>query len=395
MSAGRTSTVASLIQARARQRATLRLLRPVAIVVVVAVAFLTARTDPAPGLSGERLGVLAAVLGFGAGVIGVLSSRQRRPAFQAPFFLAALGSAVALVWLQRQGPGLVGVFVAVGVAAMGVRGWRGAALLALALGSLGAAYRLGGDEPWGTIVLIELGIVAFYIVARLASRLRESQEHAERLLLEIDENRAAQAQAVALAERQRVAREMHDVLAHSLSALVLQLEGARLLTSGGGVPGEVAQAVERAHHLAKSGLEEARRAIGMLRDDDLPGPDGLATLAHEFEHDTGIPCECLVAGIERELGSEARLSVYRVAQEALTNVRKHAAPTSVDIRLVYEATGARLTIEDFAHGPTGRPTGESVGYGLTGMRERAGLIGGTLAAGPTETGFRVELWVPA
>jgi signal transduction histidine kinase len=313
---------------------------------------------------------------------------------QAPFFLAVLASAVALVWLQRHGPGLVGVFLAVGVAAMRVRGWRATALFVVALGSLAAASKLG-DQSFTSILFSELGVLAFYVVVRLGARLRESQEQTESLLLEIDRNREAQAQAAVLAERQHLAREMHDVLAHSLSGLVLQLEGARMLSAGGNASAEVEAAVERAHHLAKSGLDEARRAIGMLRDDDLPGPERLPSLAHEFEHDTGVPCTSVVTGIERDLDAQARLSLYRVAQEALTNVRKHATAKRVELRLAYEMSGARLIVEDF--GGNGRVclTGEGGGYGLAGMRERASLLGGTLAAGPTDTGFRVELWLPA
>jgi signal transduction histidine kinase len=369
-------------------------LRPLAIVVIVLVAVLTSRGDPAPGLSGKGIWVLLTVLLFGVGATGVLASRERGPGVQAPFFLAVLAAAVILVWLQRHGPGLIGVFVAVGVAAMRVRGWRATALFALALGSLAAAYALGGDQSWGAIVLSELGVVAFYVVARLAGRLRESQEHAERLLLEIDRNREAQAQAAVLAERQHLAREMHDVLAHSLSGLVLQLEGARLLSAGGNASAEVVAAVERAHHLAKSGLDEARRAIGMLRDDDLPGPERLPNLADEFERDTGVPCRAVVTGPERELAAQARLSLYRVAQEALTNVRKHASAKRVELRLSYELSGARLIVEDFEGSGSARP-GDGAGYGLAGMRERANLLGGTLAAVPTDTGFRVELWLPA
>jgi signal transduction histidine kinase len=395
MSAEPTPTLASLAQARARRRAALRVLRPVAIAGAVLVAVLTSRAEPSPGLNGERLGVLLAVLVFATGVLGVLWSRRRGAAVQAPFFFAVLASAVALVWLQRHGPGLIGVFVAVGVAAMRVRGWRGVALFAVALGSLAAASALGGDQSWGSILLSELGVVAFYVVARLAGRLRESQEQAEILLLEIDRNREAQAQAAVLAERQRLAREMHDVLAHSLSGLVLQLEGARLLSAGGKASDEIAAAVERAHHLARSGLEEARRAIGMLRDEDLPGPERLSALAREFECDTGVPCASVFTGVERDLGAEARLSVYRVAQEALTNVRKHAAAKRVELRLVYETCGARLTVEDFGDAANRNAKGDGAGYGLAGMRERAKLLGGTLAAEPTATGFRVELWLPA
>jgi signal transduction histidine kinase len=230
----------------------------------------------------------------------------------------------------------------------------------------------------------------------LAQRAREGQRHAERLLEELEQTRAAQVRSAALAERQHLAREMHDVLAHSLSALTLQLEGARLLAAAEQPDtGRIATALERAHHLAQAGLQDARRAIGALRDEELPGPRRLAGLAREFERDSGISCHMEVAGERRELGSQARLTVYRTAQEALTNVRKHAHARRVELRLGYERLGTRLTVEDFAPDGDRAPAAAGDGYGLTGMRERAELLGGTLAAAPTDTGFRVELWVPA
>ena len=125
---------------------------------------------------------------------------------------------------------------------------------------------------------------------------RESNQRAELLLAELEQTRAAQAQAATLAERQRLAREMHDVLAHSLSGLVLNLEGAMLLADQGGADPQVRDAIDRAHRLAKTGLEEARRAIGMLRDDALPGPERLADLAAEFEADSGVACKVAVTG---------------------------------------------------------------------------------------------------
>jgi signal transduction histidine kinase len=213
---------------------------------------------------------------------------------------------------------------------------------------------------------------------------------------ELEQTRAAQAQAAALAERQRLAREMHDVLAHSLSGLVLNLEGARLLAAQGGADSQVGEAIDRAHRLAKTGLEEARRAIGMLRDDALPGPERLADLAAEFEGDSGVPCKVAVTGgSNRDLGTDGRLTFYRVTQEALTNIRKHAHADRVEIRLAYEPSGTRLTIEDFdsCHDRPAPPDG--TGYGLTGMKERAEPGGGTLTAGPTGGGFLVELRVPA
>jgi signal transduction histidine kinase len=153
----------------------------------------------------------------------------------------------------------------------------------------------------------------------------------------------------------------------------------------------IATALERAHHLAQAGCGTR----GALRDDEeLPGPQRLAGLAHEFERDSGIGCHMEVTGQRRELGSQARLAVYRTAQEALTNVRKHAHAQRVELRLGYERDGTRLTVEDYAPDGVRAAAGDGDGYGLTGMRERAELLDGTLEAAPTGTGFRVELWVP-
>jgi signal transduction histidine kinase len=318
-------------------------------------------------------------------------------AIQAPLFLALILSTAGLVWLQPNGPGILGVFAAVGVAAMRGRGRLGAIGAAVALVAVVAAGVAVTHRSTLSIMLSALGVTAFYLISLQSRRLREGQEQAERMLVELERTRQAQAEAAALEERQRLAREVHDVLAHSLSGLVLQLEGARLLASQQGrtVDPELAETVDRAHHLARAGLEEARRAIGMLRGDELPGPERLEALAREFERDSAVPCRLEVAGAERELDSDARLTVYRVAQEALTNVRKHADARLVEVRLGYEPDGTRLSVEDYARNGArpGPPAGG--GYGLTGMRERARLLGGTLEAGATPSGFRVELWVPA
>ena len=134
----------------------------------------------------------------------------------------------------------------------------------------------------------------------------------------------------------------------------------------------------------------------MLHDDALPGPERLADLAAGFGADTGVPCQVTVTGPGgRVLGADGRLTVYRVTQEALTNIRKHARAGRAEIRLAYEPSGTRLTIEDFSSCPHRPAPTEGNGYGLTGMKERAELLGGTLTAGPTAGGFRVELWVPA
>jgi len=351
---------------------------------------------PAPGASGRGLAVTAAVIAFSVSMLGVIAWVRAPLAWQVAQLTGVVLGASALVGLRPHGAAFLGLFPAVSASALRLPARWSVVIAALALGALGLAYSLGGTQPAYGIVLNEVGVVAFYAIAMFARRMRESNENTQRLMAELEQTRAAQEQAAALAERQRLAREMHDVLAHTLSGLVLNLEGARLLAVRDEAAPAVGEAIERAGQLAKTGLEEAKRAIGMLRDEALPGPDRLANLAEEFEATSGVACRLSVDGDERDLGSDGKLTLYRVAQEALTNIRKHARAERVDVHLSFEQAGTRLTIEDVEvdhdHRP---PSGDGTGYGLTGMRERAELLGGTLYAGRTRDGFRVELWVPA
>jgi signal transduction histidine kinase len=378
-----------LEQARARQQRMLGAMRPLGWAAIALVVITGVRSHPRPGGSGEHLGILLALVGFAAGVVAVMFSPRRSAAAQVPSFALLILSSAALVGLQPNGPAFLGAFIAVAAAAIRIRGVPGTIIVALALVALPIAEIAGKGKSVFGALLQELGVIAFFVVARLAGRLAEGQEQAERLLRELEETRDAQARAAVLGERQRLAREMHDVLAHALSALALQLEGARLRAASHDDP-ELVAALERAHRLAASGIEEARRAIGMLRGEELPGPERLPALVAEFERDSGIPASITIAGDSDALNPDARLTLFRTAQEALTNVRKHARAERVEVELAYEHTGARLKVEDF-----GEPVEDGDGgYGLTGMRERAELLGGTLAAEPTGAGFRVELWVP-
>lgn len=383
-----------LERARLSQHVLMRSLRALAMALLVLIVVTTLVTKPRPGLSGDRLGVLLGLVAVALGVVGVLRSVPRATVVKVFFLAVLMAGSMTLVWFQPSGSGYVGVDLAVALAALLLRRQAGFAVVAVAVVAEALVGVLAGGRTAGSIALTEVGVIAFYLIALLARQLQEGQDQAQRLLLELEQSREALAEAAALAERQRLAREMHDVLAHSLSGLVLQLEGARLLAARRQEDHELADTVERAHRLAKAGLEEARRAIGLLRDDALPGPDRLEALAKNFAADTGTRCTLEVSGEARSLSSEARLTLYRVAQEALTNVRRHATPSRVELHLSYEAAGTRLTIEDF--GENGHvvlsPAGE--GYGLTGMRERAELLGGELTATKTSLGFRVELWVP-
>jgi len=378
-----------------------RWLRPVGVVIVAIVIIDGPAEQPAPGLHGDRLGVLAALVAFAVGLLGSREALLRHaPVWvQAPLLGALVAGSGVLMWLQPGGPGFLGFFfLAACLAALRVPAPAAATAAGLALVvALGLVRAATAHRPVNGIILSALGLSTLYLVVVLAQRARAGQRRAEQLVDELRETRAAQVRAAALAERQHLARELHDVLAHSLSALTLQLEGARLLAAADRPDTRrIAETLDRAHQLARAGLEDARRAIGALRDEELPGPGRLAGLAREFERDSGVSCHLEVAGERRELGSEARLAVYRTAQEALTNVGRHARAHRVDLRLDYEPEGTRLTVDDDGQAggraPAAVPGG---GYGLTGMRERAELLGGTLTAAPTGGGYHVELWIPA
>ena len=393
-----TAGASELQQARDRERATYLWIRALSVAIIVFVAANSFHARPAPGGHGQALAVTVTLIALCGVTITIMWLARAKPALhpavQLGVPLLAVATGAALVGLQANNAGFLGVFPALGFAALVLPVPISAVVAGAAIAAVSAAWISNGRAGIAGIVLNDFAILAFYILSLFARRLRESNQRAELLLRELEQTRAAQAQAATLAERQRLAREMHDVLAHSLSGLVLNLEGAMLLASQGGADPKVSDAIHRAHRLARTGLQEARRAIGMLRDDALPGPRRLAGLAAEFEADTGVPCQVTVTGAEAELDTDVRLTVYRVAQEALTNIRKHAEASRVEIRLAYEPHKTRLIIEDTGRRSHGPAPDEETGYGLTGMKERAELLGGTLTAAPTDRGFRVELQVP-
>jgi signal transduction histidine kinase len=445
-----TPSLAAVRLARAQRDAMVRRLYSAGLIALALMLVLAAGRKPHPGLHGESLGVLLSMAGVAAGGIAALTmNRSAGRLLLAPFVLLLAGAA-ALIWLQPEGgAGALGFFVA--AAAMlrlmpeprgRLLATSGLAVISLVLVLAAGVSHLHGHQLSASGVLLAILPGVLLVAVLFARRLDRDSYQIERLLIDLQRAQDAEVRAVALGERQRLAREMHDVLAHTLSGLTLHLEGARLLAIEEGASSRLTDTIERAHHLARSGLLEARRAIGMLRDEELPGPERLAGLGTEFERDTGLRCAFTVTGEPRPLSTEARLALYRVAQEALTNVRKHSRADRVEVRLGYEPDGIRLTVEDFgpdrslvtapavgatavgapvasvsaagapvagvpaasagdgagpaSPGPGADPgaAAESHGYGLTGMRERAELLGARLTTAATATGYRVELWIP-
>jgi len=254
----------------------------------------------------------------------------------------------------------------------------------------------GGIEVGWINDAFNIGFFAFaFVLLYGARRLRDEQFRVRTLLTELEASRGRDLAAARTEERTRLARDIHDVLAHSLTALIVQLDSARMVLTEERASDEAVGSVLRARHLAQEGLDETRRAVGTLRGDRVPGAQMLAGLVEEFEQGSGVECEYSVDGEPLELPSPAQLALYRTAQEALTNVRKHAPANRVQVHLRYLAHGAELTVDDFGAAPPPTSNGASDGYGLEGMRERAELLGGSLEAGPRDTGFRVRLWLPA
>ena len=237
-------------------------------------------------------------------------------------------------------------------------------------------------------------------VTRRAYRIRAHQ--AEETLSQTRRAHAGEAQAVALAERTRIAREVHDVLAHSLAAVAVNLQAAEGLLGAGTLPRdnpELAKAIDcvtRAGSLTRDGLAAARRAVLALREDAQPLPEQLSVLAVQYREVGDLAVEVSVSGEERPLSAEAGLAAYRTAQEALTNARKHAPGQPVRLALAYEPGQVTVSVDNPLppDGAAGQLAGSGAGYGLAGLRERAALAGGSLAAGPQDGQWQVHLRIP-
>jgi len=201
-------------------------------------------------------------------------------------------------------------------------------------------------------------------------------------------------------ERARIARELHDVVAHHISMIAVQAETARLTTPG--MPAAGAQRLSEIGDTARAGLTEMRRLLGVLREDTpeepadrhpQPGLRQLTELLDDVRDTSGAGARLIVSGAPAALDPGVELAAYRIVQEALTNARRHAPGAAVDVELHYTEEALRLRIRD--NGPGPRAAVASGGHGLTGMRERAAAVGGRLRTGTTAAGgFLVEASLP-
>jgi signal transduction histidine kinase len=288
---------------------------------------------------------------------------------------------------------LVVAAYSVGAHTEGVRSWIGAT----GVGALIAA-NVAGQFAAGDLVFITMILGGAWVAGRAIRYRREREETLERLTVDLEREREEKARAAVAEERVRIARELHDVVAHAISVIVLQARGGRRSLDTD--PGETRQALDTIETTGSEALAEMRRLLGMLRKDDeeialAPQPslrhlDLLATQVRE----AGLPVDVSVEGEPVELPPGIDVSAYRIVQEALTNALKHAGPAMARVVVRYGDHELELEIADTGVGVGVGPGGEA-GHGLAGMRERVSLYGGNIDTGPRDGGgFAVKARLP-
>jgi signal transduction histidine kinase len=244
-------------------------------------------------------------------------------------------------------------------------------------------------------VIITEGLLAIAAAVLGGASRRQYQDRAgqaEQLLAERVRADAEHTRAAALAERNRIGRDVHDVLAHSLGALSVQLEAADALLETDSDSAKAREYVRQARRRAVDALTETRVAVRALRDEPVALSEQLTVLA------AAEGATLAVTGTERRLSADTELALYRTAQEALSNARKHAPGAAVTMHLDYDPIVTVLGIEN-GPSPNGRATGPlsktGGGFGLRGMRERVELVGGEVSAAPQNSGWAVRAVIPA
>ena len=292
--------------------------------------------------------------------------------------------------LGRNGPQHPGAYLlAAGLAAP---------FLVLALAS---PHYGGSEEGILTVLLASLAPAAALAGIAVAAR-REALVHsAARQVIA-----STLLEHTARGERARIARELHDVVAHHISMIAVQAETARLATPG--MPAAGAQRLSEIGDTARAGLTEMRRLLGVLREDaqaaipgqqsadrqPQPGLRQLNELLDGARDSSGASARLIVSGPAATLDPGVELAAYRIIQEALTNARRHAPGAAIDVELRYTDDTLRLRIRDNGPGPPAAPLAGS--HGLSGMRERAAGAGGALRTGPAPGGgFLIEASLPA
>jgi signal transduction histidine kinase len=284
------------------------------------------------------------------------------------------------------------VFVAATVAGVRVGLIQGLSVAVLGAATLATGAIIYDNSGLG-VLAYTLGFSALALAGSNLRQLNLRGEQAELLLAQTQRSHEEHVRSARLEESSRIARNIHDVLAHSLAGLSIQLEATDALLAQGADTEAIRERVQRAHELAREGLRETRRAVGALRGDPvIAAPAAIAALVDQYDG----TIELKLSGDERRLDGEVGETAMRTIQEALTNVRKHAPGAEVEVTVVVATDAVDVIVENRVLAPVRASALASAGsgYGLRGMRERAAPLGGTLAAGPTSDGWRVDLHLP-
>jgi signal transduction histidine kinase len=269
-----------------------------------------------------------------------------------------------------------------------------AGILAIEVSGLAFGASYGGLLGLPAIVLAGL------VIGRNRGAYRIQAEQSAALLAQRERLQDEQRRADLLEERARIAREIHDVLAHSLGALGIQIQAARAVLSDQQDTDKACEILAGAQRMAAEGLVETRRAVHALRSDTLPLDEELALVSDTYAQRYHVAVSFDTGGVPGPLPPDATIALLRVAQEALINAAKHAAGHGVAVRLDYGDADVRLTIRNdldpAASGADSLATVSTVdgGYGLTGMRERLRLLNGTLEAGRRDNQWIVTAELP-
>jgi signal transduction histidine kinase len=254
-----------------------------------------------------------------------------------------------------------------------------------------------GATVWGisgSLVGLLAGLGVYLLAERTEEQveLRRERDRALALAAELQAAQESVQRVAAAEERERIARDMHDVLAHSLAGLSLQLQATRLIAAREGANQAVLDPLDRAAQLARDGIDEARAVVGALREPSRLGVAEVPGLIERFPGQATLAVE----GDPGAVSADAGHVVYRAVQEGLTNAARYAPGSAVDVRLSWSPGRLAVRIADSGRAPDRAPTGVvGGGGGLSGMAERAAAVGGTLRSGPAARGWLIELSVPS
>ena len=356
---------------------------------VVALAPLAALTE-----DGERTGVVAAVI-----ALVVLPLVVRRAWPEAVLIAVSVGALITSTqstepWVQ---------VTAVGLASFTVGERAGdrtrSALIVIAVAALLAlGFLVLEADPIVSLVLPFVILVPTWLVGDVVRSRRVEAEQRTEALERAARDREAQLRAAATEERRHVARELHDVVAHAVSVMVIQAGAARHVIRSS--PEEAEESLLAVEATGRQAMSELRRFLGALSDDDEPAglapQPGIGELGELVARvrEAGLPASLEVDGTPTIVPASLDVTVYRIVQEALTNALRYARRAATVVRLSYERDQLRVEILD--EGPAaGDGAVDGTGRGLVGMRERASLVGGRLEAGPRlGGGYAVRAWLP-